>query len=226
MLTAGSMNSPRSPTDLLDTLGASSLMLATLYPRPFSSDDWLFELKYDGYRALAVKQGSQVRLLSRLGNDLAPQFAEVVDALAGLEGDFALDGELTVTDAYGRADFLRLATRAKTTSKRSLAHARRTHPASLWAFDVLARDAIDVRGEPLIERKQVLAELLQGATGPVLPVTYIEAHGEALFTQVAALRQEGIMAKRMASRYRAGRSDDWRKLKLKAYSRKLAVAPL
>ena len=215
-----------SPSSVIAKLSAKSLMLAKPYRHPFSHPDWLFELKYDGYRALALKEGDRVRVLSRLGNELGPKFPEVVDVLRALPGNLALDGELTVSDSYGRADFKSLASRAKAAAPMTIAAARRRHPATFWCFDILARDGQDLRHEPLTSRKAAVFELLEGMTGPVRPLGHIEGRGQELFAQVRSLHLEGIIAKRAASTYRAGYSDDWRKVKLAGYSRAQSVAPL
>ena len=88
------------------------LMHPTLYAKPFSAPGWLFELKVDGFRALARKQEGQVELRSRNGRSLAPAFPEIINALARIPGDWTLDAELVVPDKRGHPSFGRLQRRA------------------------------------------------------------------------------------------------------------------
>ena len=97
------MEAPKKPT-------YKDLAVPTLAKRPFSRPGWLFEVKYDGFRALAIKQGERVTLVSRKGTDLLRAFPEMDPSLAVLP-DLVLDGELVLLDEYGRPDFHRLCRR-------------------------------------------------------------------------------------------------------------------
>jgi bifunctional non-homologous end joining protein LigD len=208
--------------ELIARIDERALMHATLGP-VFSHDDWIFELKMDGYRALGFKLGREVRLMSRLGNSLSARFPEVVASLAQARGDFVVDGELAIVDAYGRCDFNRLASRGRLSRPLAIEAGVRQSPAVLWTFDVLILGDRDLRRRPLNERKTEL-KALATAFGPhARAMTWIVRDGEALFAAVAKLHQEGIVAKKADSPYLAGRSLLWRKIKLAGYSRARAL---
>jgi bifunctional non-homologous end joining protein LigD len=180
--------------------------------RPLSRPDWLFELKWNGYRALALR-GDVVRLLSRRGRDMAAEFPDVVAALQALPRDTALDGELVVVGNDGRplADYLSRG-RGSRTAAGGIREAATLRPAAFLAFDILFDAGEDVRNERIEQRKARLVDRL--AAGPHLrPVMPLEGEGAWLYTQADALGLEGIVAKRRASMYRAGRTGDWLKLK-------------
>jgi bifunctional non-homologous end joining protein LigD len=182
------------------------LALLTGWARPFSSPDWLFELKYDGYRVLALRDGV-LSLSTRQGRDLTAAFPEVAFALSALPAGTALDGELVISDAEGRPQFDYLA-RAWSTTTAAVHRAALKRPATLIAFDILFDAGIDVRSEPIEKRKERLRARIP-ATPHLRPLVPIEAEGEWLFAQAEAMRLEGIVAKRKGSRYVAGRSRDW-----------------
>lgn len=175
---------------------------------PFSGPGWLFELKYDGWRVLAAKDEAEVTLRLRSGRDATATFPEVADAIAALPAQRALlDGELVVFDADGRSDFEMLRTRAL---------GRRTGPrytdATAALFDVLALNDHDLRHVPLVERKQMLQELLSGRER-LLYVEHVEDRGEQLLDGARRLGLEGVVAKRADSPYPSGRTGAWLKFK-------------
>lgn len=179
--------------------------------RPLSRPDWLFELKWNGYRALALR-GDVVRLVSRRGRDMAAEFPDVVAALETLPGDTALDGELVVVGNDGRplADYL--ARTSRKTAARGIREAATLRPAAFLAFDILFDAGMDVRNERIEQRKARLADRV--ASGPHLrPVLPVEGDGAWLYTQADALGLEGVVAKRKGSLYRAGRTGDWLKIR-------------
>lgn len=133
-------------------------MLATLNKHPISGDDWLFELKYDGFRCLVRKAGKRVGLVSRPGNLLNASFPDVVEAVAALPRDFVLDSELTVDETTGRSSFERLRKRAVTKILSRVRAAIAEHHARLYLFDARSLDGVDLRALPLIERKKSLRE--------------------------------------------------------------------
>jgi bifunctional non-homologous end joining protein LigD len=187
-------------------------MHAVETPRPpFSSPDWLYEIKFDGYRCMAGIEDGQVQLRTKNGADCTKWYPEVGEALAKISGGpHVIDGEACVLDEIGRSDFQRMRTRAS--------H-RRWYPGcdqvTLCAFDILVRDGQRVAGLPLVERKQLLQQLLADVPKQcVLFVSDLPAD-ESLFNPVVlGLELEGVMAKRRASPYQPGtRSYDWRKIK-------------
>lgn len=165
------------------------LMHATPAARPHSRPGWVYELKYDGFRCLAVKRGAGVRLVSRRGRDMAMSFPEVADELRALEGDFAIDGELVV-QVDGREDFGALVGRLATRKRINVQAAARRRPACLFAFDLLSRWDQDLRGHQLLARKAELEELVAGA-GRLVYVQHIEGKGLELYGQVRGARPRG-----------------------------------
>jgi bifunctional non-homologous end joining protein LigD len=203
-------------------MDASDLMLATLHPRPFSDPDWLFEIKYDGYRCLIRKTGETVELLSRNGNPFNGSFPEVAEAVAAVPGDFVWDAELTVDDATGRPSFERLHRRAVTKSAKNVRAAAKADPARLYIFDALSIDGEDLRGLWLLERKERLRDTFDN-TRTLIYASGIRGAGEWVFEQAQSLDLEGMVAKRLDSTYQKGRSRDWLKIKYAGYGRPAAL---
>lgn len=202
-----------APSARLDS-SALRPMLAEVRAAPFSRAGWLFELKYDGFRLIAVRQDDAVRLIYRRGRDATRTFPDVERALARLPyPDFVLDGEVVVLDEAGRPSFQRLQKRVQLTSARDLERAAVQRPATYYAFDLLAFGGRDLRGLPLSARKGLLRKLLP-ERGPLRFSDHIETEGEAFFREVQKLGLEGIVAKRAAAPYRAGRSADWFKIRV------------
>jgi bifunctional non-homologous end joining protein LigD len=201
----------RAPALELDA-AALRPMLAASGDAPFSRDGWLFELKYDGYRALAQRRGSELRLFSRTGRDITGSCPEIARALAHWPLDsFVIDGELVALDPAGRSSFERLQARlARANADR---RAEVELPMTLFAFDLLALLGRDLRGLPLLERKRLLAQLVP-RLGRVKLSDHIEGDGRALFAAAGRAGLEGVIAKRAGSSYACGqRSRDWLKLK-------------
>jgi bifunctional non-homologous end joining protein LigD len=188
------------------------LMLAEARPQPFSEAGWIFEIKYDGFRALAAHEGGRGKLLYRHGSDATALYPDLVAALAALPADVVLDGEIAVCDEQGRPSFERLQRRALLTRQPDIERAALSLPASLFVFDLLGFEDRDLRSLPLSRRKALLSRLLP-ALGPLHYVDHIETRGQEMFEEIARLGLEGVMAKRAESPYRAGRSQDWLKIR-------------
>ncbi len=189
------------------------LMLAEPAAAPFRREGWIFELKYDGYRLLAQKAGGAAALHYRGGGDATAHFPEVARAVASLPAQAALlDGELVVLDEAGRPDFQALQSRAQLRRPADVAAAAVSRPATLFAFDLLAAEGLDLRSLPLLARKAALAALAP-RLGPVRFADHVETEGEALYREATAQGLEGVVAKRADAPYRAGRSPDWRKIR-------------
>jgi len=194
-------------------LDAKLLMLAETADAPFSRPGWLFELKCDGYRILAGKEGGEARLLTRNGHDCGTSFPEIERAVRALPIEHAiLDGEVVALDAEGKPSFQRLQGRAKVTRAIDVRRAVVDTPVTFFAFDLLAVEGHDLRQLPLADRKALLRSVLPPA-GIVRYLDHFERDGEALYEQVKARGLEGIMAKRADSPYRAGRSSAWLKMR-------------
>jgi bifunctional non-homologous end joining protein LigD len=189
------------------------LMLAETAEKPFTDKEWLFELKYDGYRILAERQGDEARLRYRRGSDATSIYPDVARALGALPfGDLVLDGELVVLDEESRPSFQRLQKRAQQRRAIDIQRATLELPATFYVFDLLAFEGFDVRPLPLVERKRLVQRLLPGA-GPIRFLDHIPEQGEAFYGEVSRLRLEGLIAKRADSTYRPGRSPHWLKLR-------------
>src|SRR6266571_2436650 len=195
------------------TVAEAEPMLAETREQPFSKPGWLFELKLDGYRVRAAREGGEARLVTRNGHDIAPAFPEIARALAALpyEG-FILDGELVVPDEAGRPSFQRLQNRAKVSRALEVRRAAVETPAVLYVFDLLAFAGFDLRPLPLERRKSLLERVLP-RVGPLKYIEHFAKDGEALYEQVVQLGLEGIVAKKADSPYRAGRSSNWLKIR-------------
>jgi bifunctional non-homologous end joining protein LigD len=188
-------------------------MLAETREQPFSKAGWLFELKLDGYRIRAAREGGEARLVTRKGHDLAAAFPEIARAVAALPYDgFILDGELVVPDDAGRPSFQRLQNRAKVSRALEVRRAAVDTPAVLYVFDLVAFEGYDLRPLPLVKRKAILERVLP-RVGPLKYLEHFEKNGEALYEQVVQLGLEGIVAKRADAPYRAGRTDSWLKIR-------------
>jgi bifunctional non-homologous end joining protein LigD len=193
------------------------LMLAEYRERAFSAPGWLFELKYDGFRLLADRHADRTTLILRSGRDATRAFPEIAQALANLpEGDAILDGELVCIGADGKPSFQRLLRRAQLTRPLDVQRAAAKFPATLYAFDLLGLNGLDLRSLALFERKRLLRLLLaEAAASPrLLFADYVEAEGEALFAEVRRIGLEGVVAKRANAPYRGGRSEQWLKIRV------------
>ena len=187
-------------------------MLATLAEHPFSDPNWLFEIKWDGVRALAWIEGGAVTLRSRNNVDITSRYPE----LAALPRVFAasraiLDGEIVALNALGHSDFQRLQERmhVRAPGEKQL----RETPVLYFVFDLLYCDGYDLRAAPLLERKQLLERLLHPSQRFRYSDHQLE-HGKELFELAKGSGLEGIVAKRADSAYVGDRSTNWAKLKV------------
>lgn len=194
--------------------GDVELMQAQSGEEAFTDPEWLFELKYDGYRLLAAREGTQPLLRSRAGHDITATFPEIAKAIAKLPyDDFVLDGEVVVHDATGLPSFQRLQKRGRLTRRIEIARAAAEYPATMYVFDLLAIEGRDLRDLPLGTRKEFLERILP-KVGTLRYSDHVLGQGEAFLGEVRKLNLEGIVAKRISSPYRRGRSSDWRKIRL------------
>ncbi|HVN39066.1 MAG TPA: non-homologous end-joining DNA ligase [Myxococcota bacterium] len=180
-------------------------MLATLVPQPFHAAGWVYEEKYDGIRALAVRRARRVRVYSRNRLELTAEFPEIARALESLPGgDFTLDGEIVSFDARGVSRFQRL-------QRRGAAAASRPRFA---LFDCLERDGTSLVSRPLSERRRALEALVPARRGVLLRARRLVRNGLAAYRIAQERGWEGIVAKDEASRYEPGRrSKSWLKVK-------------
>jgi bifunctional non-homologous end joining protein LigD len=178
-------------------------MLATAVDKPFSSKEWLFELKLDGYRAIAVTGQKKILLYSRNGISLASRYPAVVAALKKIRVEAVLDGEIVVLNEKGKPDFQKLQNYNK----------KDEYPLVYYVFDILSCRNKDLTGFPLIERKKLLKKLLKKS--PVIYFSsHIEENGQDFFKAVQSEDLEGMMAKKKDSLYtQATRTREWLKIK-------------
>ncbi len=193
--------------------GAVRPMLATACESPFSRPGWVFEIKYDGYRIVAAREGGVAVLRSRNGNDLTATFPEIARAVRGLPfGHVIVDGEVVVHDAAGLPSFARLQKRGRLRNHADIQRAAVELPARMYVFDLLALGDLDLRAMPLTERKRVLREVLP-PVGPLHYCDHIVEAGEVMYQHATRMRLEGIVAKRADGVYVPGRSGSWMKIR-------------
>jgi bifunctional non-homologous end joining protein LigD len=172
----------------------------TLVTSPPAGPGWLHEVKHDGFRILARKQGERVNVWSRRGALFNDRFPNIAEAVSALPVDNALiDGEAVVFLPDGHSDFVALLTQEG------------GERASLVAFDLLDLEGADLRDRPLEERRDALARLVRGAAG-VRFSEALSADGVLVFAHACKLGLEGIVSKRAGSRYRSGTSRNWLKV--------------
>lgn len=186
-------------------------MLARLHSEPFDDPTWIFEVKFDGYRAIADVSDKRVELYSRNSKTFNEDYAPVVEALRQLEHSVVLDGEVVVLDEKGRSQFQLLQQYLES----------RSSELYYYAFDLLELDGRDIRHLSLVERKELLKKLLPH-NSIVRYSDHVRKSGKAFFEEAVRSGLEGIVAKRAGSAYVEGmRGDDW--LKIKAVQRQEAV---
>jgi ATP-dependent DNA ligase len=163
---------------------------------------WLHEIKHDGFRVIARKDGPRVRLYSRPGNDLTDRFPLIVEAMARLRSrSCILDGEAVACDDNGIASFERIR------------HHRIDDSVFLYAFDLIELNGDDLRRDPLEVRKATLTSVVAKAVAGIRFNEHLESDGETVFRHACMLGLEGIVSKRKDSPYRSGRSPHWLKMK-------------
>jgi len=182
------------------------VQLAKLVDTIPQGDDWLFELKYDGYRIIAFIERNSVRLITRNGHDFTNRFRPVASSLLDLAGGRAmvLDGEMAVTDESGKTDFQALQNYMKNPQNQNLTYI---------VFDLLALDGEDFRNQPLIRRKNILMDLMKNAPKNLFFSRHIAGNGEECFEAACRLGMEGIIGKKADSIYSGTRNGDWIKVK-------------
>ena len=186
-------------------------MLATLVDAPFDNPDWLFEVKWDGFRALAFIKNGQVELMSRNNLSFNDKFPQIVKALEKIKDSVILDGEIVVVDSKGKSQFQLI--QNYQSSEGTLCY---------YVFDLLYLNGVDLRDRPLIERKEALKTYLKDLS---LPLIFYSSHvveqGKKIFQAAKNESLEGIIGKKINSTYQSHRSHDW--LKMKTSSRQEVI---
>jgi bifunctional non-homologous end joining protein LigD len=182
--------------------GNIELCLPRPVKAPPTGPDWIHEIKHDGFRILARRDGPKVRLISRNGHDLTYRFPLAAAAVAALPvRSCSIDGEAIVCDGKGLAVF------------QFIRNYRRGNIATICAFDLIEIDGRDMRQQPIEERKHVLKWLLTKSHPGITYNRHFDVEGAIVFHHACKLGCEGIVSKRIGSPYRAGRSADWIKVK-------------
>ncbi|MGA9528141.1 MAG: non-homologous end-joining DNA ligase [Terriglobales bacterium] len=189
-------------------------MLATAVEKPFDNPEWLFEIKWDGYRAVAFIDDGKVRLVSRNQNDLTAQFQELASLPKFVKARRAiLDGEIVALDDEGRPSFSLMQQRTGFRPGKARLARRDGVPVVYYAFDLLYLDDFDLRRVPLEQRKQLLQERI--VSGDIVRFSdHYPEKGLALFDAAGQKGLEGIVAKKRASLYDETRSREWLKIKI------------
>jgi len=190
-------------------------MLATSVEKPFSDSEWLFEIKWDGYRAIAFLEEGKVRLVSRNHNDLTAQFAELRALPASIRAQSAvLDGEVVALDPEGRASFSLIQQRTGLRRPGQRTAPQHDVPILYYVFDLLYLDGYDLRRVSLEQRKEALAKIVNANDMVRISEHYPGEQGVALFEVAKQKGLEGILAKRRRSFYEERRTRDWLKIKI------------
>lgn len=184
----------------------AGVQLARLVDTPPKGSDWLFETKYDGYRIVAYVEDGKSRLMTRNGKDYTKHFEKVAASLERFakKRPMVLDGEMVVVDDKGKTDFQALQNYMKDKGNNEVTYA---------VFDILALDGDDLRNKPLIERKEILGNLLKDAPGNIYYSRHIKGNGAKNFENACAHDLEGLIAKKADSVYTGSRNGDWVKIK-------------
>lgn len=185
-------------------------MLARPAETPFSSDEWLFEVKWDGIRAISYVSG-ELSIRSRNQKELIGKFPELSE-LGDLTSNIVLDGEIIVMKD-GKPDFQTLIQRFQNTKQNDIKYMSAKFPATYVIFDILEKDGKELSDTPLIERKRFLENSVKEGKSAVLSM-FVEDTGEAYYRAVLEKGLEGIMAKKKSSPYESGkRSNNWLKIR-------------
>lgn len=181
-------------------------MLATKVAKPFDSENWIYEVKWDGYRIIADKQKNQVRLLSRQGQNYTAIYNSISKTLLSLPYNVVLDGEIVMLDENGLPSF-DLLQQVKTLGQDRLLYC---------VFDILWIEGYSLLNVPLMQRKKILDMVLNKKMANVAHYGYTENLGTALFEQMKAIGMERIVAKEKSSLYQPGmRTENWQKIQTK-----------
>lgn len=188
----------------------AEVQLAKLVTDLPKGDDWLYEVKYDGYRIAAYAENGKVRLMTRNGYDFGDKFSVVKSAIETWADGRAmvLDGEMVVTDENGVSDFQKL---------QNYVRKKNGQKPEYKVFDILALDGRDLRELPLIERKKILENLLADVPEEISFVGFVKGKGKDSFAAAKKLGLEGIVGKKADSPYAGNRNGDW--IKIKCYKR-------
>lgn len=190
-------------------------MLATSIEKPFDSPEWLFEIKWDGYRAISFIENGKVRLVSRNQNELTHRYPELKDLPIALKAKNAiLDGEVVALDEQGRPSFSLMQQRTGFRPHGKRGPVNSEVPVLYYVFDLLYLDGFDWRRVALEGRKEKLKSIV-AQEGSIRYSEHYEQQGKALFNLAREKGLEGILAKKRECPYQERRSSDWLKIKIR-----------
>jgi bifunctional non-homologous end joining protein LigD len=176
--------------------------LPSLADCPPAGSGWIHEIKHDGFRLMACRDAAGVRLLTRNVNDFTARYPLIVEAVEALPvRSCVIDGEAVACDGNGLSIFEKLRWR------------HQDDRVFMWAFDLLELDGQELRREPIEVRKATLASVLRGCRAGLQFNQHLQHPGDIVFRHACKMGLEGIVSKRLGSRYISGRSRDWLKFK-------------
>lgn len=180
-------------------------MLATLVDKPFDDDKYIYEIKWDGYRAIAEWDNKQLKLYSRNGLSFVDKFPPIAHAIQELKQDVILDGEIVLLNKNGHPDFQNLQRFDEFNDKKLV----------YYVFDLLALQKKDIKHLTLLQRRELLSDLLESNNNDTIRFSdHISGDGKKLFDEIVSKNLEGIIAKKADSLYKEGiRSKEWLKIK-------------
>lgn len=199
----------KAKTKRTNPFKSCNVQLATLTDKIPTGKNWIFEIKYDGYRMLSFVESNKIKLLTRNQQNYTTKFASIVNSLKELTKDipFVLDGEIVCFDKNGKSNFSLLQESIKNESNNF----------SYVVFDILSYNGKDLRKEMLKTRKEYLENLLSNCPKNIIYSTFVVGSGKQTFNLAKKLNLEGIVAKNLNSTYSGTRNKDW--LKIKCYKR-------
>lgn len=208
--TTAQIKGEESPQKKKNPFKKVDVQLAKLTDQIPYGEDWLFEVKYDGYRIVCFTEGGKTKLLTRNSKDFTSKFKTIVADLNEFSAGRAIvfDGEIVVSNESGKTDFQMLQNYVKKPDDK---------PICYIIFDLLALDGKDLRNIPLIERKSKLESLLKTAPKSLVYSSHVVGNGKQCFKAAEKIGFEGIVGKRVDSIYSGNRNGDW--IKLKCYLR-------
>jgi bifunctional non-homologous end joining protein LigD len=217
---ATSKNAPKfKPADLPGAKAAPmpenvQLMMASPSDQPPAGSNWVYEIKWDGVRAICYIEDGRIRMISRNGNSFDRQYPELSVIPHNIAAERAiLDAEIAVLDEQGRSRFELIQPRIHQTNANEVAHLARKTPVKMFVFDLLYLDGYDLRNVPLLDRKRALTAIV--TPGERIQVSeHFEAKGEEILEAARQMGLEGVLAKEATSKYEPKRSRSWLKLKV------------
>ena len=189
-------------------------MMASPADRPPAGSNWVYEIKWDGVRAICYIEDGRIRMVSRNGNSFDRQYPELSVIPHNVAAETAiLDAEIAVLDEQGRSRFELIQPRIHQTNANEVAHLARKTPVKMFVFDLLYLDGYDLRNVPLLDRKRALAAIV--TPGDRIQVSeHFEVKGEEILEAAQQMGLEGVLAKEATSKYEPRRSRSWLKLKV------------